>query len=213
MFTDNRKGSAIISLDACLVPELQSSLDGSSFLLQRVNTNGTLIQNDRRFSLSFKDNNSMTYRSAKCVFMNSDVPYKYVDGFGFSSRAGSAESTKTFSFFGDSSDKKYEKENRKLARGIYSPYIAVCANLENNAIYNIKTENYSNQFMKDYFGIRRDDNSEFYAISDRFEINDKNREKDVYRGDCFTNTVSIRLNRNFTDPDVPVNDTIVDSKT
>lgn len=213
MFTNNRKGSAIISLDACLVPELQSSLDGSSFLLQRVNTNGTLVQNDRRFSLSFKDNNSMTYRSAKCVFMNSDVPYKYVDGFGFSSRAGSAESTKTFSFFGDSSDKKYEKENRKLARGIYSPYIAVCANLENNAIYNIKTENYSNQFMKDYFGIRRDDNSEFYAISDRFEINDENREKNIYRGDCFTNTVSIRLNRNFTDPDVPVNDTIVDSKT
>ena len=213
MTTENRKGSAVISLDACLVPELQSSLDGSSFLLQRVNTNGTLIQNDRRFSLTFKDNNSMTYRSAKCVFMNSDVPYKYVDGFGFSSRAGSAESSKTFSFFGETSDKKYDKEFRKLARGIYSPYIAVCANLENNAIYNIKTENYSNQFMKDYFGIRRDDNSEFYAISDRYELTENNRERNVYRGDCFTNTVSIRLNRNFTDPDVPVNDTIVDSKT
>ena len=213
MTTKTRKGSALISLDACLVPELQSSLDGSSFLLQRVNTNGKLVQNDRRFSLSFKTNNAMTYRSAKCVFMNSDVPYKYVDGFGFSSRAGSAESSKTFSFFGESSNKKYEKENRKLARGIYSPYVAVCANLEDNAIYNIKTENYSNQFMKDYFGIRRDDNSEFYAISDRFELLDQNREQDVYRGDCFTNTVSIRLNRNFTDPDVPVNDTIIDSKT
>ena len=213
MTTSMRKGSAMISLDACLVPELQSTLDGSSFLLQRVNTNGTLIQNDRRFSLSFKENDSMTYRSAKCIFMNSDVPYKYVDGFGFSSRAGSAESSKTFSFFGESSDKKYDREFRKLARGIYSPYIAVCANLENNAIYNIKTENYSNQFMKDYFGIRRDDNAEFYAISDRFELSDDNREQNVYRGDCFTNTVSIRLNRNFTDPDVPVNDTIVDSKT
>ena len=213
MTTNVRRGSAIISLDACLVPELQSSLDGSSFLLQRVNTNGTLIQNDRRFSLSFKTNDSMTYRSAKCVFMNSDVPYKYVDGFGFSSRAGSAESSKTFSFFGEGSDKKYEKENRKLARGIYAPYIAVCTNLENNAIYNIKTENYSNQFMKDYFGIRRDDNAEFYAISDRFELTDDNREHDVYRGDCFTNTVSIRLNRNFTDPDVPVNETIVDRMT
>ena len=213
MISNVRRGSALISLDACLVPELQSSLDGSSFLLQRVNTNGTLIQNDRRFSLSFKINDSMTYRSAKCVFMNSDVPYKYVDGFGFSTRAGSAESSKSFSFFGESSDKKYEKDFRKLARGIYAPYIAVCANLENNAIYNIKTENYSNQFMKDYFGIRRDDNSEFYAISDRFELTDKNRSQNVFRGDCFTNTVSIRLNRNFTDPDVPINDTIVDSKT
>jgi hypothetical protein len=67
--------------------------------------------------------------------------------------------------------------------------------------------------MKDYFGIRRDDNSEFYAISNRFELTDENRIQDVYRGDCFTNTVSIRLNRNFVDPDVPINDTIVDSRT
>jgi hypothetical protein len=106
-----RKGSAIISLDACLVPELQSTLDGSSFLLQKVCGDGALIQNDRRFTLNFKDAVSTTYRSARCVFMNSDVPYKYIDGFGFSSRAGSAESSKTFSFFGDQSDDKYKKEN------------------------------------------------------------------------------------------------------
>ena len=211
--TVDRKGSAIISLDACLVPELQSTLDGSSFLLQKVCGDGALVQNDRRFTLNFKDAVSTTYRSARCVFMNSDVPYKYIDGFGFSSRAGSAESSKTFSFFGDQSDDKYKKENWKLIRGVYAPYIATCANLENNAVYNIKVDNYSNQFMKDYFGIRRDDNSEFYAITDRFELDDKNRTQDVYRGDCFTNTVTIRLNRNFVDPDVPVNDTIVDSKT
>lgn len=213
MTSNLRKGSALISLDVCLVPELQIALDGSSFLLQRVNANGNLVQNDRRFTISFKTNDSITYRSAKCVFMNSDVPYKYIDGFGFSSRAGAAESTKSFAFFGESTDKKYEKDFKKLARGIYAPYVAVCTNLENNAIYNIKIENYSNQFMKDYFGIRRDDNSEFYAISDRFELIDENREQNVYRGDCFTNTVSIRLNRNFIDPDVPVNDTIVDSRT
>ena len=146
--------------------------------------------------------------------MNSDVPYKYVDGFGFSSRAGCAESVKEFSFFGDGTDDaKKNPKNYKLVRGVYSPYIAVCANLENNALYNIKIENYSNQFMKDYFCIRRDDNSAFFAISDRFEIKNCESSIDVYRGDCFTNTVSIRLNRNFTDPDYPINDTIIDSKT
>jgi hypothetical protein len=111
MTSNNRKGSAIISLDACLVPELQISLDGSSFLLQKVNSNGDLVQNDRRFTLNFKEHSAVTNRSAKCVFLNSDIPYKYIDGFGFSSRAGSAESAKTFSFFGDSSDEKYKKEN------------------------------------------------------------------------------------------------------
>jgi hypothetical protein len=67
--------------------------------------------------------------------------------------------------------------------------------------------------MKDYFGIRRDDNSPFYAISDRFELSNVNRIHNVYRGDCFTNTVTIRLNRNFKDPDYPINDAIIDSET
>lgn len=213
MISKDRKGSAIISLDANVTPELQSTLDGSSFLLQEVNSNGSLIQNDRLYNLRFDEMGSFTNFSAKCIFMNSDVPYKYIDGFGFSTRAGAAEDTKSFSFFGESGDSKYEKDFRKLARGVYTPYIAVCANLENNTIYNIKTENYSNQFMKDYFGIRRDDNSAFFAISDRYELNDLNRNLDLYRGDCFSNTVTVRLNRNFVDPDYPINDTIVDSET
>jgi hypothetical protein len=35
----------------------------------------------------------------------------------------------------------------------------------------------------------------------------------IYRGDCFTNTVTIRLNRNFIDPSAPANDLIIDNKT
>jgi hypothetical protein len=162
----------------------------------------------------FNDSELTTNSSAKCIYMNEDVPYKYVDGYGFSSKAGSAESVKEFGFFGknDEDDKKNPK-NYNLIRGIFSPYIAVCANLDNNSLYSVKISNYSNQYMKDYFGIRRDDNSPFYAISDRFELVDSNRTQDVYRGDCFTSTVTVRLNRNFTDPDYPINDTIIDSET
>ena len=210
----DRNGTAIVSVEACLNPVLQSSLDGSSFLVQGISSSNRVIQNTRRFSINFENTEKLPHFSSKCVFMNSDVPYKYVDGFGFSSRAGCAESVKEFSFFGDGTDDaKKNPKNYKLVRGVYSPYIAVCANLENNALYNIKIENYSNQFMKDYFCIRRDDNSAFFAISDRFEIKNCESSIDVYRGDCFTNTVSIRLNRNFTDPDYPINDTIIDSKT
>ena len=212
--SENRKGSALISVDACLNPTLQSNLDGSSFFLQSINSGGNLIQNSRKYSVHFDEFVEAPQQSAKCVFINSDVPYKYIDGFGFSSRAGCAESVKEFSFFGESSDEvKKNPKNYKLVRGIYSPYIAVCANLENNTLYNIKIENYSNQFMKDYFGIRRDDNSAFFAISDRFELKNSPECIDVYRGDCFANTVSIRLNRNFVDPDFPISDTIIDSKT
>lgn len=33
---------------------------------------------------------------------------------------------------------------------------------------------------------------------------------DVYRGDCFTSTVCVRMHRNFTSTTVPINDTIVE---
>ena len=33
---------------------------------------------------------------------------------------------------------------------------------------------------------------------------------DVYRGDCFTSTVCVRMHRNFTSATVPINDTIID---
>lgn len=214
-YCNTRKGSALLSVDASVNPELQSTLDGSSFLLQQVNNARNLKQNNRRFIVNFTNKDSINHQSAKCIYIQSDTPYKYVDGFGFSTRAGCAESVKDFSFFGkEINDKiKYDKDNRKLIRGVFSPYIGVCANLENNCIYNIKPENYSSQYMKDYFGIRRDDNSPFYAISDRFELNENNNEIDVYRGDCFTNTVTLRLHRNFVDPDYPVSDTIVDPNT
>ena len=209
-----RNGSAIISLEANTSPALQSMFDGSPFLLQKIYGNGNVSSNNRVFGFSFNDSISDDFRSSKCIFVNSNTPYKYVEGYGFSSKAGSAESVKEFSFFGNNSDEiKKDKDSYNLVRGIYAPYIGVCSNLEDNALYNIKISNYSNQYMKDYFGIRRDDNSPFYAISDRFELIDENRTHDIYRGDCFTSTVTIRLNRNFTDPDYPINNTIVDSET
>lgn len=36
---------------------------------------------------------------------------------------------------------------------------------------------------------------------------------ETYRGDCYTNTVTIRMNTNFVDADVPINDIIVDPST
>lgn len=57
--------------------------------------------------------------------------------------------------------------------------------------------------------VRNQDNSEFYCVSDYSELTDKIT---VYRGDCFTNTVTMRIIRNFVDPEVPSNETIVDEK-
>ena len=70
------------------------------------------------------------------------------------------------------------------------------------------------------------DNSSYYAVSERFCISPKEGTTDyslfntdnpveinVFRGDCFTNTVTTRMHRNFTSSSVPINDTIIDEQT
>ena len=216
--SETKLGNGLISVDACADPMLQTYLDGSKFVLQRTHKNGILKQNGRKFTPSFEGDIDNSYVSQQCVFVNSDVPYKYVNGFGFRTRAGSAETVREFAFFGkdvsdynpDSTD---ERNSNLKVRGIYAPFIGVCGNIDDNAIYNVKIQNYSSNYNKDYFSIRANDNTPFYAISDRFGIDENITSFDIYRGDCFTNTVTVRLNRNFIDPDYPINDTIIDSET
>jgi hypothetical protein len=55
----------------------------------------------------------------------------------------------------------------------------------------------------------------YFAITTRYKLEDTTSETSIaaYRGDCFTNTVTIRINRNFIDPTFPANDDIVDPNT
>jgi len=54
----------------------------------------------------------------------------------------------------------------------------------------------------------------FYAIGDRYNFNDIiNNQVECWRGDCFHNQFTYRLNRNFNDPSLPNNDKIIDKDT
>ena len=213
--TDEKFGTGLISVDASVHPQMQSYLDGSKFVLQKVRNNTKLIRNERSFAVTGGDvtNNSI---SQQCIFVNSDVPYKIVNGYGFSTRAGSDVSVKEFKFFGKNT-KLYEDKNEVTSnlkvRGVYSSFIGVCGNIEDASIYNVKIQNYSSNNLKDYIEIRAKDNAPFYTISDRFGLDENITTIDLFRGDCFTNTVTVRLNRNFVDPDYPINDTIINRNT
>ena len=214
--TSKKKGSALLSVDASLNPNLQSTLDGSEFMLQETYSEGSLLKNDRKYTWNFGSKFGENYIAQQCIYINTDVPYKYINGFGFSTRAGFAESTNSFSFFGCDVDeeKKKSRSTTTMVRGVYSPIIGVCGSLKDGSIYNVRIQNYSNMYMKDYFNIRGHDNSPFYSISDRFEnLTDASDSYDIYRGDCFTNTVSLRLLRNFSDPEIPIVDTIMNPET
>ena len=145
------------------------------------------------------------------VFKIRDVPSKVVNDLCFSTRAGSEEDVKQFGFFGK---RNYEQEAYNYVRGIYCPFLGTNSILTDNTIYNIKQKGYSSSYLKEYFKVRGYDQAPFYAISDRFSLDSlENKQLDVYRGDCYTNTVTFRLNRNFIDSSVPINDIIIDSKT
>ena len=198
-------GSGLLSVEAQTIPEINSKLDGSKMALHKT-TSGEIQISDRHYIYNGTKHSS-EIKSIPCVFVKENTPYKYMSGFGFSTRAGSELTQKEFSVFGTKPEYKYGS-GQKLVRGIYTSFIGVCGKLTPNSIYNVKTADYSEFDMKEYISVRGYDNSPFYAISNRYSLNTKCI--DVYRGDCFTATVTVRLNRNFRDPDTPINDTIID---
>ena len=53
----------------------------------------------------------------------------------------------------------------------------------------------------------------FYAINDRYNFEEFENTLECWRGDCYLNTFTFRLNRNFNDSTLPNNDKIIDTNT
>jgi hypothetical protein len=58
-----------------------------------------------------------------------------------------------------------------------------------------------------------DSSEPFYAISNRYNFDTLYKNITCWRGDCYINLFTYRLNRNFNDPSLPNNDKIIDSNT
>lgn len=215
--TDGKQSSGLLCMDACVSPTLQSMLDGSDYIIHKVQQKGQLTEiSDRHYGMDFSNSNipeGQAYK-AQAIFVNSDVPAKVVNELCFSTRAGAEEDVKSFGFFGG---RNYDESSNMMVRGVYCPFIGTDLSLEDNSLYNIKIRGYNSSYLREYFKVRGNDLSPFYAITDRYEIDSLPVEEpmitDTYRGDCYTNTVTFRLNRNFIDSSVPINDLIIDSKT
>ena len=109
---------------------------------------------------------------------------------------------------------KSVNEATNLVRGKYSPYLAIYSNskLDTSCLYNIYQDGILD--IKQEYQNRINSSEPFYAISDRYNFeNINNNELTCWRGDCYLNTFTYRLNRNFNDPTLPNNDEIIDPKT
>ena len=178
----------------------------------------------------------------KIIGVPCDVTLTGIDKLKFRSRAGSAEEAWRYETVGGEyegrwNDYQEKTINTDIVRGSFGAYLAF--NDEFNKFspaetVNIYIPNYSTSNMEKYFSIRMWDTTPFFAISDRYAIDDSDNSlitpmkalvnnsvdnrKDgyhfiLYRGDCYICQFTHRMHWNFQDPGAPFNDEIVQKET
>lgn len=201
--TNNVQYSALISLDPIVVPQLQNMLSWTNYTLHK-NYKCLLekVFNNRHYQATNYTLNNEKINS-KLVFIDEDIPSFYIGNNYYSTRAGNAESVKEFSFIGASASSK----TNDLVRGISCPIVGVEKLLSPSSIYTVKLEHDEKYWIKSLL----DNKTIYYPVTNRYQLSEYENKINIYRGDCYTNTVTIRIHRNFIDPSVPTNDIIVDA--
>lgn len=175
-------------------------------------------------TLSTETDLKLSVLKNKVIFVNSGNASKAIPNpldkektLVFTTQAGDPADISKTAIFGEGDEyrsKLYGAQFKWALRGIYCPILGIDdvgddegikPFLQDNTIYNIYTDNYKpedNISTKQWFAARSVDRSLYYPVTDRYAL--KTNSTDVYRGDCFSNTVTFRINRNFVDPDVPI---------
>ena len=201
------------------------------------NDSEIINHNSKYYNYEIDSVNSGNTKINRCTYISPNTNIKaVVDGntsFEFSNVAGNAYDVSQYkkvhdSFYvvksaNDDGDERYdvvdkdseyvedlwEINNINIVRGLYCPYIGISSKtLSSPTIYSVRLLE-QNASILELMKVRQQDSSEYYCISKKTDGSNIN----VFRGDCYTNTVSIRINRNFIDPTAPVVEQIVDDKT
>lgn len=200
---------ALLSLDAMVNPQLQSLLSWNEYTLQK-DFDCRLESNtgNRKYNISTynKSNESL---SALLVYIEKNIPSFKLGNHYFSTKTGVAESSREFSFF---TSRDTDANAKNLLRGIYCPMIGTNSKLTPSSIYTVKTK-INNELA--WIQTLINNNYPYFSITNRYRLTEDtfNKKIEAYRGDCFTSTVTIRINRNFLDPTVPGNNEIIDPNT
>lgn len=129
----------------------------------------------------------------------------------FSARAGEGEEAWRVSYMRKDS---LDTAATNIVRGNFGTYIGIEDFNGYNNMINIRVSDYNDSRMDQYFRIRFTDETPFAAVSERVDLSDRTVGNIVcYRGDCYIGNFTHRMQRNFQDPEAPVNDLIVDETT
>lgn len=184
---------------------------GDEYIVEQA-SGSTPLQQDETETRHFyvegvKEVEKPTTFTTRIVGVEDNVKLVEVGNKMFSARAGEAEEAFRYEYI-NSEIKSTDSSN--LIRGSFGPYIAFDGYKYPGTLVNIYIKDYQIMNKQELFKIRYSDKSPYYAISERYDI-EENKEKFVlYRGDTYICTFTHRLNRNFQDPQAPTNHKIVD---
>ena len=197
-------------------PYYNQVFNGSDFYLQQISPKSQSLLNrnkKERFynagGFQTQYSNSESRSKATLCTVTEDVPIIAIKDQVFRIRAGETEEAYKFEFVGADNSNKDNNKYDNIIRGMYSPFIAVysTSKLSTSCLYNIFTS--SNDNVKQNMLDRMQSSQPFYAISDRYNFDQFQDSISCFRGDCYINTFTYRLNRNFNDPTLPNNDKII----
>lgn len=225
--------SAILSQEAMLNPSVQNRLDGSDFEISTVtnvkfnsNSEANKVQT-RHFSVDLISNMAswtIDEPNVNAVYVRENTKSKVVNDAVFSNVVGSAYSASDTMSIVDSAGSwgtggQYQKY--WVLRGNFTPYVGLTMGLgsfngasvaEQYKYLRIVQLKKRNSGYENSVAVRANDKTPFYTVSNRISVDSKYDYLDVYRGDCYTTTQTIRINRNFIDPDYPYTEAVVNEK-
>lgn len=233
-------GWGLISLDPMVNYSVGGTLDGSIFDVKReygVNFNMTTYLHHGYEISDFNDENAT---SSKAVYVAPNTNMKVIGPYAFSNIAGNSATVSSYKYTKDVNLVAFKKEqngmnlywtvpkkstnvnqnsynttkNINLLRGNFTPFVGIASEftLEQDETLGSKIGIYSirNKDLENSNIVREQDKSEYYAVSNRTDV--FGQYIDVYRGDCYTSTVAIRVIRNFIDQVAPVAETILEGQ-
>ena len=220
-------GQGLLSVEAMTNYQIQSALNGSELCVSPVSKCEMGETWPLFYAKDYSDElNGMQDGLAKVVYVPEDTSLKYFDKVGFSTLAGDGVNPNQFKFLKTNSLSS-NASNINVVRGKYTPFIGVYTKADSdnkgnevqvedqtalkigciapNFIYDVRVQH--SDTYKNEVTARANNQDSYFAITDRTALS---LGCDIYRGDCFTNTVTIRMHRNFIDESVPTAETIID---
>lgn len=209
--TDRKQSSGLLCVDSYVDRQIQSLFNSSDFYLEPVKKFDVKTGDFNNYyytAVNIEEEPSQYKNNVNLLYIDTEVPQKIYNDYGFSTKVGMQEDLRQISCFGI--ERLDDEKATNYIRGLYTAFVGTTDNLDDNCLYNIYISNYTESALKEYFTIRMRDRSPFFACSERFDLNDVDHTREIFRGDCFTNTVCQRIQRNFTSTSVHINDHILE---